>query len=1502
MRLANPAALWLSLLALPVLALHILRPRRPPVEVSSTFLWREVARPVSVARPWQRLRPSVLLLLQLLMVALLAVAVARPVKVTAAPLSPHTVFIVDASGSMLAADGDPDRLEAAKARARELRSELPSGGVASVVVADHQPRVILSASSDRRAFDEAVRAIGAVPGPADFPTAFNLAQSVETPGTPIGFVILSDGGVGDDGSRYLPPGARYERIGSESTNRAITRLYVETRGSALHARVSVRNTGGPRATQTLRIDVDGRTAQEVRVHLEPGESADVEVDLPAGERVDAYLEGEDLLSADNHAVAVAERRRDLRVLWAGPENVFLDRLFSVVGGLEVERATEARPAPGFDVAVYDRVEVPADPAAPFLAIAPPGGLIGAPVEAVTDNPAVTLVRTDHPVLAGLDLSRVAIASAQRVQAPGDEVLVGAEATPLLISGDRGGRSFAYLTFSLADSNLPLQLAFPVLGDRLLADLAGASPAGADVRVGEALPSDIAFAATIDAPGGRQMSLAPGAPPPIADQVGYWTVRGEGRPDRTFAVNAAVAESSLAPAEALPVPERPAAEGERQLGGERPIIGWLAAAGLVLLAAEMVASRARRGVPRRQWRVAMAARLAVAALLLGALAGLSITREGRDVATLFLIDGSDSMGSVGRSAAAGWVREALDGQPGGSRAGVALYGGDARLELTVQERARLDVPAAQIDASRTNLAGALRLAEAVLPSDSRRRVVVLSDGRANEGDAASEAERLRSRGVQVDVVAVVDAAGGPDVAVERLDVPSQVREGEAFGVRATLVAAEAGPALLRWSRDGETVEERVVDIPAGTSVVELDAEAGEAGRLSRFSVEVSRTGDPVPENDVGFAGVRVDGPPRVLVVEGMPGEGDALAQALRAGAVPTDLVGVGSLPPFDELATYQSVVLVDVDNRSLAGDQVADLGALTRDLGRGLVVVGGDRAYGLGGYLGSELEKLLPVESDVSDPQRRPSVAQVLAIDASGSMGACHCAGPEGGPNGLAGGGNRAGGGVNKTDISRAAAARTISALSGSDHVGVLAFNTEQNWIVPLQQLPAEQVVTEGLRRLSPLGGTDLTEPLLQAGEALKETNASLRHIILFTDGFTSQQGLATLHEQAAELASQGITVSVLATGETGAEENLARVAEAGNGRFYNETDLAEVPQLMVQEALLASRSLLNEGEFYPIVVSSAEAVSGLDRSPPLLGYVATTAKPTAQVHLRVGTEEDPLLASWQVGLGRVTSWTSDASARWSQQWASWDGYTSFWSTVVKDTFPLSGADGSLQAEVAGGRLRLVVESPDRWPDGATARARVAAPDGSSTEIALDRVSAGQFAGEVAATAAGSYAVGAAVEAPGRESFAASTVAARSYSAEYAPGDPDPAALIRVSELSGGRGEIVPTQAFDVADLRPGARRLPLAGWLFLAAALLWPIAVALSRLALHGAGVAAVRRRGSRLAAIARRALSRGKRPPATPPRPKAPRRVRREKVGTATTPATPPPTVERLLRRKRGE
>ncbi len=342
---------------------------------------------------------------------------------------------------------------------------------------------------------------------------------------------------------------------------------------------------------------------------------------------------------------------------------------------------------------------------------------------------------------------------------------------------------------------------------------------------------------------------------------------------------------------------------------------------------------------------------------------------------------------------------------------------------------------------------------------------------------------------------------------------------------------------------------------------------------------------------------------------------------------------------------------------------------------------------------------------------------------------------------------------------------------------------------------------------------------------------------------------------------------------------------------------------MMEEAVLASRDFITEGSFLPEVTSDAEVVDGLTSSPPLLGYVATTTKPQAATLLRIGPDRDPLLATWQLGLGRSTAWTSDASARWSQLWTSWDGYVGFWSDVVRDTFATATGDTGVRARVAEGVLRVTVEREGAYADGASATARVTGPDLEPIEVPLERSGPGEFTGDVPVGTAGTYAVGASVtSSDGTTAASGSTLATLSYPPEFEPGEPDEAALSALSAATAGRGAITAEQAWDEADLRAGRTSVDLAPWFVLAACLLWPVAVGLSRLNLRGAAVAATARHG---VALVRWAVGR-LRPPAVETggrrRPAAARPVREQPPPEPTEPVAPPSTVGTLLQRKQEE
>lgn len=1425
MSLLLPAGLAALLLAIPIVILHMLTPRRPSTTVSSLLHWDGLKHAITAAEPWQKLRWSLLLILQLLAVVLFALALARPAVLEEAELAEHTVFIVDASGSMAAIDGDPDRLGTAVDEAKTLRAELPDQGVASLVVASSRPAVLVAQSADSSEFTRAVDTIRTDGGAADFESAFALAESLVLPDRETDFVLVSDGQLSDLEQRLAPLGTRYVPVGATDTNRAVTDLSVNAGPGGLQARVTVESTGGPDAIQVLRLDVDGLTVLSEEIEIPSGGVVEKTFELPVGTRVAAYLDGDDLLAYDNQRFVGAPTLGSLRVRVHGESRFFIDQLLAAIPDVDFDVA----PGEEVDFEIYAGVAIPAEPTIPFIAIDVPGGAPGVLPVGRVENPIPTLV-ADHPLLEDIDVSRIAIAEAQSLQVSNGEVVLGAPGAPLIVAGTSESVPFYYLAFTLEQSNLPIDIAYPIIGARMVGGLATAEGVAEALEVGEKLPT-AGLAGTITDPRGSTTLTGASDTDPVADLAGFWTFTPEGEEPFDVAVNTVGAESDLAPRETLPE-IRPAPDSPQLADATttiaRTLLPWVLAALAVVLAIELYVSFRARGVPLRQWRVGLAVRGVIVAFLVLALVNPPISTGSDDVTSVFVVDVSASMGDAAKSSARAWVDSALT-EAGGGRWGVVEFGSDARVGTPVGTEAYRRARGVETEA--TNLARAMRLGESMLTGETKQRLVLISDGRGNTGDLQAEVDRLEALGIVVDVHTV--AAGEiADAAVSGIDMPSSVSVDETFEITVEVLATIAGEATVELSEGNEIVGTQSVSLTPGPNYVTFSAEAGESG-LQQFTATVTLTGDAVEENDTHRAGVEVRGPASVLIVHGGVDQGAILEDALSSRGLVVERVGIQDLPPLQEVSVHRAVVLVDVRARDLNEEKLATLNTFVHDLGRGMVVVGGTHSYGLGGYRDTPLEALLPVYSEAPDTQREAEVAEVLLIDTSESMGACHCS--EGGMISEEGG-------VNKTDISKAGARRAVEALGPNDEIGLLAFSGDTEWVIPLQALPDETAINNSIATLRPFGETRIIPAIEEAAAELLASDKEIKHIILFTDGFTPELEVGAdftgmdlvgnLLGTVEDLAAQGVTVSVVGTGE-GAIPALEEIAEAGNGRFYPGRDLNEVPEIFVKEARLASRSFINEGEFFPVVTSTAEAVRDIASSPAILGYVATTPKPTADVQLQIGEMADPLLASWRVGLGKVTAWTSDGGDRWGAGWAGWDGFGDFWSTLVRDTFPLSGSEGErVEASIADETMTVTLEGAEAWPAGTEPTARVSFPGGTSEELRLDRVSDFEFEATVPARQGGTYAVGVSVTGAEGETVVLSTLATRSFAAEYLPGESNADLMSSISAATGGRGEITPAQAFDEEGLEEGVIERYFRWWFLLAAALLWPIDVALRRLRL----------------------------------------------------------------------
>jgi Ca-activated chloride channel family protein len=609
MSFLTPTFFALAALAVPILILYMLRLRRREVLISSTMLWQMLVQDREANSPWQKLRRNLLLLLQLLILAALVIALARPFVRVPGTAAGNMALLLDASASMGAADlpGGQTRFEAAQSEARALVNRLASGEVMSVIAVGPSPQVLTPPTGDRAALREAINRARPADAPADWEAALTLAAASLAGRPDASIVIISDGGL-PAALPPLPARVRYIRVGRGGDNLAISALATRPLGDAPQLFAAVTNYGNRDAEVILSLEVDGQLHSAERLSVPAGQTASLAVaDLPASTRlIRASLtpplgsEVPDYLSADDTAYAVYAPPVGGRVLLVTPGNLFLEQVLSALPGVEAFRATAGEmPQERFDLVILDGWLPDVLPPSNLLIVNPPASTN---LFSVGDSFAATrfVRQADDPVLAFVDFAGVAVREARLVQTPGwAQTLVEAEGGPLLLAGTAEGRRVAILTFDLHASDLPLQIAFPILFANLMEWYAPARPFDAPdgLQPGQPLlirPQAATTAYRITAPDGSTQTFPVregGLVYASTTRLGVYKVEllagSEVQAEGWFAVNLfAPDESRIAPAETITVGQTEVAQASgNEEYGQRELWHWLAVAALGVLLVE-----------------------------------------------------------------------------------------------------------------------------------------------------------------------------------------------------------------------------------------------------------------------------------------------------------------------------------------------------------------------------------------------------------------------------------------------------------------------------------------------------------------------------------------------------------------------------------------------------------------------------------------------------------------------------------------------------------------------------------------------------------------------------------------------------------------------------------------------------------------------------------------------------------------------------------------------------
>ncbi len=934
--------------------------------------------------------------------------------------------------------------------------------------------------------------------------------------------------------------------------------------------------------------------------------------------------------------------------------------------------------------------------------------------------------------------------------------------------------------------------------------------------------------------------------------------------------------------------------------------WL----LLLLLAPVSVLIAWRSLARfesvRPW-IAVVLRTLGVILLALALAEPRLKQAGEHVTVLFVLDRSLSVpqdfgdepgasGQVDRRAERirRFINAAVEERGAGharDRAGLIVFGKQPRLELPPSDAPRFklaELPPAR-DGNYTDIAAAIKMALASFPEDTAKRIVLISDGNENLGNAEEQARLAKSMGVQIDVVPLAAGQRNEDeVLIERVQAPSLVEQGSKVPIRVLVRSYNrhhvGGKLTLKQITEGEVAQvgkPREVVLEYGLNPFSFDRPLTDEQRSYTYEAEfqpewyedtdgVRHEGKPPgdrPQNNKASAHVVARGQRRILLLEGKAGDHQYLVdKLLAAGKSKFKVVAkqvrevLDNYKDNDKLAVFLSnfdcVILADVAEEQVSEDQQKMLRSNTQDQGCGLIMIGGPDSFGAGGWQDTPVEKALPVDSQIKSLKVQGKGGLVLI------MHGCEMAD----------------GNVWEKKIAKLA----IQRLGPADEIGVIDGN--EQWHIPLQEIGDNRdKLLARLDKLMPGDMPTFDNCLTMAHQALNkndndpEKKLATKHVIIISDGDPSCN-LALLPP----MKKDKITVTTVGVATHGAPEDkkMKAIADATGGNTYKVMNPANLPAIYVKESRLVSQSYIERRDFPPIVTFRSGPTEGLPENlAHLKGYVRTTPKPSALVEIPIRTpkfadQNFPLLAYWHYGLGKAVAFTSDAGKpeNWSREWSQPGGiYAKFWEQVVDWSLrPTESARLQMVTEYRDGKIHVAVDARTEAGDPDTTltlRGGITTPnpggdedEGKKRELHFVQTNSGRYEAEIAAEESGSYFVNAeAVRAvkiknkDGKEVDAEEGVdgvragVTLPYSPEFSEQETNAPLLEKLAEITGGKSyaddEAALTKAAADGDLfRPAGvvdkSKQPVWQWLLFLAGVLLFFDVAVRRLSVdvHKAG------------------------------------------------------------------
>jgi len=772
------------------------------------------------------------------------------------------------------------------------------------------------------------------------------------------------------------------------------------------------------------------------------------------------------------------------------------------------------------------------------------------------------------------------------------------------------------------------------------------------------------------------------------------------------------------------------------------------------------------------------RCLIVIILFALLARPMLARTNRRVTLITVIDKSQSVPSDLQQASLDYLNNALENKAPEDRLAVIDVAEAASISKLPSEDITVRQRNTSLNGQQSKLADGIQMAMAIAPPDTAVRIMFVSEGNETSGDLKEAARIAAVNGIPIDVLPLHYKYDN-EVIFKRLAAPARARSEQTISLRFILNSTSYSTGRLQLNLNGRELDLNPdsaeitlpIGLKPGTNVKTISLPVGTRGihEFEAIYIPDEKSQDVISQNNSATAITNVAGPGRVLVVDTDGTSGRILEKTLANSNIDAKYSPVNNFPDnLTGLMDTDAVLLVNTDCSKFTFQQQEILCRYVTDLGGGLVMVGGPEAFGAGGWIGSPVADILPVDLDPPQKKQMPKGALVLVIDRSGSMSG------------------------EKVEICKIAAAAAVRLLSRRDLVGLVIFDSTSSWLVPLQPAEDKNNINQLIRSVGAGGGTVMGPAMKMAFESLTDVDVAVKHVILLTDGQTSDRDLCA--KLGVDMANSDITVSTVAVGPETNSKLLYDIAQVTQGRFYQVTDPMNIPEIFVKEAQVVRRSMIIEQTFSPQLASGySEVLGSLSAQLPVLdGYVLTGPKGGLNQIVLTSDQADPILAICQSGMGRCAAFTSSIDSRWASNWLQWGGFDSFWEQIVRwSGKPAQSTECDVTADVQGSRVMVNVEAVDadgKFINFSRIEGQVITPDVSSEKLDLTQIGPGQFQGRFQASASGSYIVNLRYSKLGEDTrqHLTTTAVTIPVAPEFRDLSDNAPLLTQISEISGGR--------------------------------------------------------------------------------------------------------------------